>query len=146
MKTTDLFPSNYVKANDLEDGPQTVAIRELGVEEIGQGKDRKAKPVLYFHDLDKGLVLNVTNTRTIEDAYGTETDDWINQSIELFSTKVDFKGDRVDAVRVRVPKEVSADELLEEEALPRPKRSKPAEEPSSGNADPVEGLDDEIPF
>ncbi len=112
MKTTDLFPSKWIKAEDLDSGPQTVAIRELVVEEIGQGKQREAKGVLYFHGRDKGLVLNVTNCRTIEDAYGAETDDWPGKSLELFSTKVPFKGDLVDGVRVRVPKEASADELL----------------------------------
>ena len=137
MRVSDLFPSRYVKAGDVIE-PQLVAIRELQVEEIGQGKDAESKPVLYFHNRQKGLVLNVTNARTIEDAYGIETDAWRGKSIELFSAKVDFKGDRVDAVRVRVPKLASADDLLEE-APPRPERSKPA-------SDPVEELNDEVPF
>ena len=144
MRVSDLFPSRYVKAGDVIE-PQLVAIRELQVEEIGQGKDAESKPVLYFHNRQKGLVLNVTNCRAIEDAYGTETDDWPGKSIELYSTKVDFKGDRVDAVRVRIPKEPSAGELLDE-PTPRPKRSEAAEEPDSGSADTVEDLDDEIPF
>ncbi len=138
MNTTDLFPSKYVKASDLEGGPKTVVMRELVVEEIGQGKSAEPKGVLYFSDFDKGMVLNVTNCRTIEDGYGTETDAWPGKSIELFSMKVDFKGDRVDAVRVRVPNSASADDLLEE-APPRPERSKPA-------SDPVEDLNDEVPF
>ena len=145
MRTTDLFPSKYVKAEDLSSGPQTAAIRELVVEEIGQGKSRESKGVLYFHGRDKGLVLNVTNCRAIEDAYGVETDDWPGKSIELFSAKVDFKGDRVDAVRVRIPREASADELVGEPPA-RPKRGAPAEEPSNGSADPVDDLNDEIPF
>lgn len=120
MKSTDLFPSKYVKASDLDAGPQLVALRELAIEEIGQGKDRQSKPVLYFQNRNKGLVLNVTNTRVIEDAYGLETDDWPGKSIELYSTKVDFKGDRVDAVRVRVPKAASADELLQADQAQAP--------------------------
>ncbi len=145
MRTSDLFPSKYVKASDFEDGPKTVTIRELVVEEIGQGKSAEPKGVLYFSDFDKGMVLNVTNCRTIEDGYGTETDAWPGKPIELFSMKVDFKGDRVDAVRVRIPKEPSADELVGEPPV-RPKRSAPAEEPGNSSADPVEDLDDEIPF
>jgi hypothetical protein len=90
--------------------------------------------VLYFSDFDKGMVLNVTNCRTIEDGYGTETDAWPGKSIELFSMKVDFKGDRVDAVRVRIPKPPSADELID-----------PQEPPPSSGSGPVD-LDDEIPF
>ncbi len=136
MRVSDLFPSRYVKACDVVD-PQMAAIRELVVEEIGQGKDRESKPVLYFHNLDKGLVLNVTNARTIEDAFG-DSENWPGKSIELFSTKVDFKGDRVDAVRVRVPREPTADELLKD-VPPRPKRSQPV-------SDPVEDLNDEVPF
>jgi hypothetical protein len=101
-----------VKADDLSAGPQTVAIRELAIEEIGQGKSREAKGVLYFHGRDKGLVLNATNCRTIEDAYGTESDDWPGKSIELFSTETDFQGKRVPCVRVRIPKSASADDLL----------------------------------
>ncbi len=42
MKTTDLFPSKWIKADDLDSGPQTVAIRELAIEEIGQGKNRQS--------------------------------------------------------------------------------------------------------
>ncbi len=115
MKTTDLFPSKYVKASDLEGGPKTVVIRELLVEEIGQGKSAEPKGVLNFSDFEKGLVLNVTNCRTIEDAYGTESDNWSGKSVELFSTETDFQGKRVPCVRVRIPKAPSADELLDDE-------------------------------
>ena len=137
MRVSDLFPSRYIKAGDVIE-PQIVAIRELQVEEIGQGKDAENKPVLYFHNRQKGLVLNVTNCRAIEDAYGVETDDWPGKSIELFGTKVDFKGDRVDAVRVRVPKEASADELLKADPVHAP--LKPATK-----AELDEELNDEIP-
>ena len=123
MHTTTLFPSKFLKAGDLDAGPQTVAIREIAVEEIGQGQKRESKPVLYFQNREKGLVLNVTNTRAIEGAYGTETDEWEGKSIELFSTETDFQGKRVPCVRVRIPKRPSADEL-------------------TGPGD----LDDEIPF
>ncbi len=138
MRTTDLFPSKWIKAEDLDSGPQTVAIRELVVEEIGQGKQREAKGVLYFHARNKGLVLNATNCRTIEDAYGTESDNWPGKSIELFSTETDFQGKRVPCVRVRVPKEASADELLAADPVHAP--IKPATK-----AELDEELNDEIP-
>ena len=115
MKTSDLFPSKFAKASDFEGGPKTMTIRELVIEEIGQGKSAEPKGVLYFSDFEKGLVLNVTNCRTIEDAYGTESDNWSGKSVELFGTETDFQGKRVPCVRVRVPKEASADELLNDE-------------------------------
>ncbi len=138
MRTSDLFPSKYVKASDLEDGPKTVVMRELVVEEIGQGKQREPKGVLYFHSRNKGLVLNATNCRTIEDAYGTESDNWPGKSIELFSTETDFQGKRVPCVRVRVPKEASADELLSADQVHAP--IKPATK-----AELDEELNDDIP-
>ena len=139
MRTTDLFPSKWIKAEDLDSGPQAVAIRELVIEEIGQGKQREPKGVLYFPPRPQGLVLNATNCRTIEDAYGTESDAWPGNSIELFSTETDFQGKRVPCVRVRVPKEASADELLSEDPVNAP--IKPATK-----AELDEELNDEVPF
>ncbi len=126
MDTSNLFPSKYLKANDLEAGPQTVDIRELVLEEVGQGKDVETKPVVYFQDRQKGLVLNVTNLRTIDEAYTTNSDAWVGKPVELFSTETDFQGKRVACVRVRIPKPRSAEEL-------------------TGGSGPAD-LDDDIPF
>ena len=56
------------------------------------GDDGKQKPVLYFRGKVKGFVLNATNYDAIADAYGDETDDWSGQPVELYPTKVPFKG------------------------------------------------------
>jgi hypothetical protein len=79
---------------------------------------------------EKGFVCNATNYDVIADAYGDETDDWTGQPIELFPTKVAFKGQLTDAIRVRIPQAKPA--------------SKPAPTPKPAPA-PVE-LDDEIQF
>ena len=67
------------------------------------GDDGKQKPVIYFRGKEKGLVCNATNYDVIADAYGDETDDWAGQPIELYPTKVPFKGQLTDAIRVRIP-------------------------------------------
>ncbi len=128
MDTRKLFPSKYLKACDFEGGPRTFVIRDLVVEEVGQGKDAEEKPLLYFIDQDQALVLNVTNLRTIEDDYGFVSDTWAGKELELYAEKVDFAGKRVLGVRVRVPELPSADELT----------------PSSSDGGPGD-LDDEIP-
>ena len=56
---SDAFPSNYLKAADLNNRTVKVAIDKVTFEEIGQEKDKK--PVMYFADVKKGLVLNKTN-------------------------------------------------------------------------------------
>ena len=102
MKISAAFPSNYIKAEDLAGQPRIVTIRACVMEELGQGRDKDKKPVLYFEKGPKGLVLNVTNANTIKKAYGDDTTNWIGKPIEIYPTQVEFKGDLVDAIRVRV--------------------------------------------
>ncbi len=85
MKKSDLFPSKYIKAEDLsEEVP--VIIAGLEMEEL-QGNDGKKekKGVLYFKGLDKGLVLNKTNWDRIEAQHGEESDNWPGKRITLFA-------------------------------------------------------------
>jgi len=103
MKISAAFPSNYLKCVDLGGQPRIVKVRTCVMEELGQGKDKEKKPVLYFEKGPKGLVLNVTNANTITKVYGDDTANWIGKPIEIYPTQTEFKGDMVDAIRVRVP-------------------------------------------
>ena len=103
MNSTTMLPSNYLKAADLQGRSVKVAINIVVIETIGEGKDAKEKPVIYFSDAKKGLVLNRINTSRIEDSYGEETDDWSGKTVEIYPDTTDFKGKMVDCVRVRVP-------------------------------------------
>ena len=103
MKISTAFPSNYLKCDDLGGQPRVVNVRTCVQEELGQGKDKEKKPVLYFSKGPKGLVLNITNARVIANAYGDDTANWTGKQIEIYPTQVPFKGDLVDAIRVRVP-------------------------------------------
>ena len=96
MKINSLFPSKYLRAGDL-DGDLVVTMKSLMVEEINGEK----KPVLHFIEEAKGLVLNKTNCKMIGSLHGSETDDWPGKKIALFPTEVDFRGEIVDAIRVR---------------------------------------------
>ena len=96
MRLNDLFPSKYFSAGDLR-GDLVVTMKSLLVEEINGEK----KPVLYFSEGSKGLVLNKTNFKMIASLHGRETDDWPGKKIALFPTEVDFRGEIVDAIRVR---------------------------------------------
>jgi hypothetical protein len=107
MKINDAFPSNYLKASDFE-GDTVVTIKNVTLEDIGQGKKQETKAIVHFDEFDKGLVLNVTNKNAIEGLYGDETDDWTGKQITLFPTEVEFAGEQVMAIRVRLRKPVSA--------------------------------------
>ena len=51
---------------------------------------------------------NATNYDVIADAYGDETENWSGQPVELYPTRVSFKGQLTDAIRVRIPQAKSA--------------------------------------
>ena len=112
---SDAFPSNYLKAADLQNRTIKLKIDKVIFEEIGQNKDNK--PVVYFTDVKKGMVLNKTNATTIGAVHGQEFEGWTGKEIELFEQMVPYQGQNVAAIRVRAVAEP-------EEAVPvRPNRA-----------------------
>lgn len=102
MNINDAFPSQYLKASDLNGSQPVVTIARVEIEPVGRSKDMK--PIAYFAGKDKGLVLNKTNSKKIAEIAGTaETDDWAGTRIRLYATEVDFQGDQVEAIRVKAP-------------------------------------------
>jgi hypothetical protein len=97
MKSTDLFPSNYLRAADLNGKEPIVTIDRLEMTTIGE--ERKA--VVYFVGKDKGVVLNKTNWNSIAEITGCDdSDDWSGHRIKLITAKVEFQGKRVPAIRI----------------------------------------------
>jgi hypothetical protein len=136
MKISDAFPSNYLKAVDLQDRNIIVKMDRVEREEIGDDE----KPVLYFVGKEKGMVLNKTNANNIAVVYGDDTDDWRDKEIVLFPAMVDFQGRTVQAIRVRAP---------QAKDRPRQQQQRVADPISSGPAprQHVSGLpDDDVPF
>jgi hypothetical protein len=66
---------------------------------VGDGE----KPIITFVGKDKGLVLNKTNATMIVDSYGDESDVWVGKEIELYPDKVNYQGQIVPCLRVRIP-------------------------------------------
>ena len=100
-RMNDLFPTNYLKAADFEDGDAILTIAGLEQQTLGQGRDAAEKWIVYFREVDKGLVLNKTNAGTIAKLYGDDTDDWIGKKVTLYSTEVQFQSEMVEAIRIR---------------------------------------------
>lgn len=128
MKVSQAFPSNYLKAADLQDRNVRVMISGYKMETIGEDQ----KPVLYFKGKEKGLVLNKTNANNIAAEYGDDMDDWQGKEIILFSAWVDFQGKSVEAIRVRKPQPKDG-------AAAQQRQPEPA-------GDPRGDMNDEIPF
>lgn len=130
MKVSQAFPSNYLKASDLQGRQPQVTISGYKMETIGDDQ----KPVVYFQGKEKGLVLNKTNANNIAAAYGDDMDDWQGKSVVLFSAWVDFQGKSVEAIRVRMPKPGEGN------------GAKPAARQPEPVGDPRGDMDDAIPF
>ncbi len=131
LKISAAFPSQYLKCADLNGKPWDMKIRTVALEDLGQGNDKEEKPVVYFEKAQKGLVLNKTNATHIAKSYGDDTGNWTGKNIQVFPTTTVFKGETVDAIRVRVV----LDAQPEKQPEPQPTAAPMADE-----------LNDSIPF
>ncbi len=124
----DMFPSNYLKASDLNGSEVVVTIDHVTSEPVGQ--KRELKPILYFKGKDKGLVLNKTNAKKVQELSGSaQTEDWDGFKIKLFPTETEFGGETVDCIRIKavanrpaakpIPKPLAPDvDELDEDSIP----------------------------
>lgn len=115
MDITQAFPSNFLKADDLQGQTRTVNIESVAMEEVAPGE---SKPVLRFVGVPKGLVLNKTNTTTIVSAYGKETTTWAGKALMLFASTVSFQGRMVPAIRVAATQ--AGQPAVQESSQPEP--------------------------
>jgi len=106
MRTSDVFPSKYLKAEDdyFDDGATyTATIKGVVSEKLtSREKGEEDKPVMHFVELDKGLILNKTNWGTCVKLFGSdESDDWNGEKVILTTVDVDAFGDVVRAIRIK---------------------------------------------
>jgi hypothetical protein len=115
MKRNQIFPSRWLRATDLAPEGQQVTIRNVTVEQIGE--EREKKPIVSFDELDKELIVNVTNWTSIEELTGEDdSDNWPGHVVKLVRVRVPFGGKNVEAVRI-------------EAADAKPRRSLPLKKP-----------------
>jgi hypothetical protein len=132
--------SRFFKAADLTQ-EKKFRIKSVTEETVGDEKERK--PVLWFTNDERGLVLNTTNRHTLMGAFGDNMEAWPGKIIAMFPMMVDM---------IPAPKQVTAgngqaaaparpkptlDNLVDETEPP----AKPAAKPSF-----ADDLDDEIGF
>ena len=132
VKISEAFPSQYLKCADLNGKSWDMKIRTVSEEDLDQGHDKETKPVMYFENAQKGLVLNKTNASTIVKAYGDDCGRWTGRDVQVFPTTTEFKGETVDAIRVRVVSEAQPEKQPE----PQPTAAPMADDE----------LNDKIPF
>ena len=102
MKISEMYPSRFLKAEDFEEGQTFIlTIASVGMEELGQGQKKETKPVAYFLETEKALVLNKTNANVIAQHLGDDTEMWIGKKVAFTTIEVDSFGEIVRAIRVK---------------------------------------------
>lgn len=97
----------FLKHQDLGTQDWPVTILEVERQEI-KNKDgsNDKKFVVYFEEIEKGLVLNTTNMNMLYKLFQTdESDEWIGQRITLYvKDDIEYSGDLVSGIRIRSKK------------------------------------------
>jgi hypothetical protein len=131
--------SRFLKAQDLTT-EKKFRVKSVTEEDVGIGKDRERKLVVWFSNDSRGLVLNRVNNRTMRGAFGDTCDGWVGKIIVIFPTMAEFRGEMKPALRVRIPppKGNGQQSAAAKPAAPPPPAIDPAE------IDVDDDLDDEI--
>ena len=116
-KVSETFSSGLWKADDLEK-PVYVTISGAKTHDFDDG----TKLIVSFKDSDKDLVLNKTNSMTIAEMYGDDTDDWMGKPLCLYKARVNYQGRMVSGVRVKCDPKAAAS------AAPAPSRDEPEDD------------------
>lgn len=102
-----MIESKYIKTGDIEadgeDGQLDLTIADIRPEDLKvDGGETKKKWVCYFEEVERGLVLNTTNTKKLAEVCGSElSENWPGNRVRLYVTPVQFRGDQVNAIRIK---------------------------------------------
>jgi len=154
MRIGQAFPSSYLKKEDVGNGVN-LTIKDVKVEDVGGNKDpADQKPVIYFHESDRGMTCNKTNAEIITQIMGTDdTDQWIGKQICLYDDPTIFFGGKITGgIRVR-PVQLGQQPAIQTSAQPQ-RSQPPLEQTVDGRAAPTfksapgdhPPFDDDIPF
>jgi len=111
--------SRFLKAADLP-GEKKFRIKSVTEEEVGIGKDKERKLVVWFTNDVRGLVLNRVNNRTIRGAFGDTCESWTGKIVVMFPTMAEFRGEMKPALRVRIPPPKGNGQPVAKPATPPP--------------------------
>src|SRR5437762_9141728 len=103
MKTSQLKQSKFLKKEDV-DPPVNFTIKAVKEVNVAfEDEDPKYRWVMFFNEVEKGLVLNVENGELLEEVTGSDdSDNWIGQRIQLWANpNVKYGGKKVGGIRIR---------------------------------------------
>lgn len=114
----------YIAGDMLVGRPITLTIDRVEIEEIITPTTGEVteKPILFFKESKRPLILNKTNAAALAKVFGRETDQWTGKAVELFAETVKAFGKVHNAARVRVAKIQQQTDRIKGETLTQPQR------------------------
>ena len=104
----DMIQSKFLRKEDFDED-QICTIRNVKLEDVGRDDNPEQRWVIYFKEHAKGMVLNVTTIRVLEQSYGGDTANWIGRQATVYvDPNVSFGGKVVGGLRLRVQKTKTA--------------------------------------
>jgi hypothetical protein len=105
MKWNDLKSRKYLAQDDVGDKARLLTMSHIGIEAVGWGDEQEDKPILYFQETKKGMVLNHVNRSVLEVDLAIDTPDAVEgvKVVLYVDPNVTFGNKRVGGLRLRKP-------------------------------------------
>jgi hypothetical protein len=133
-KVSEMIVSKFLRKEDFDED-RVMTIKGVKLEDM-PGDSGDQKWVLYFREEAKGMALNVTTIRVLEQAYGDDTDHWVGNKVKVYvDPNVSFGGKVVGGLRLRTSKQ-----------LPKAPPPPPPPPPTAAQQTTDSDFDDDIPF
>lgn len=128
-KVKDMIVSKFLRKEDFDED-RVMTIKSCSLEDM-PGDQGDQKWVLFFREEQKGMALNITSIRVLEQAFGDDTDHWVGNKVKVYvDPNVSFQGKIVGGLRLMPPRKKAV-------AAPAPPP------PTTTHGD---DFDDDIPF
>lgn len=102
-KVSEMIQSKFLRKEDFDED-RVMTIKGVKLEDM-PGDQGDQKWVLYFREEAKGMALNITTIRVLEQAFGDDSDKWIGNRVKVYvDPNVSFGGKVVGGLRLRPPK------------------------------------------
>lgn len=99
-----MYPGRYLKGVELRAAgkPVTLTIDRIDPRHELEGKkgDKEFKPVMFFKETEKALVLNKTNATSCGACFGRNPNTWPGKRLVLIPEKVKVGRESKEAVRI----------------------------------------------
>ena len=105
-RISEMKSSKFLKKEDVGRGVLVTiaAVRQHDVAAEGAGQELKW--CMEFREVDKPLVLNITNMNLMQSITGSDnSDDWVGKAIVIYDDPtIQFQGKLTGGIRIRAPK------------------------------------------